>query len=715
MDTTKQYPAMSLSAYEMNIPQGQLSANLGILINEIENGDFEPESAQLYPLVLKTNTLWAKAISQNRIYLANRLASFTTEILYIQAESLQAIAGQIEANLKILENLYLNETGSFEGSQIIQSSFKALNSWVDYFNQVRNISESPYWRRDSFILESSIIPLIDQITTALQAIDNQLRIQDIEAANLLKQSSNKVFITLALIIFLFLIFIITILVSLELMIFKPISNVVLALRSKAFGMEGPQFHKNHSLETHLLIEAFQEMDQQVNNREKALEHQALHDALTTLPNRVMLNEHLEYHLSAARRNQKNLTLFVLDLDRFKDVNDSLGHQTGDLLLIEVARRLNSCVREIDTVARLGGDEFAVILPNTKKHQSEVIAEKIGKSLTGAFTIDSQTIHVGVSIGIASYPDDGLDGQTLLQHADIAMYSAKQNRVEFSHYDAREDQFSLNRIALINDLHTALQNKQLQLHFQPQIDLINGNVVGAEALLRWEHQEFGYIRAEKIIELAEHSGIINDLTTWIIEHAVLQCKQWHNLGHSLSVSVNLSIQNLLYQSLCNEVEHFLNKCALESRFLILEITENSMMANPGRSIEVLKYLHNMGVRLSIDDFGTGFSSLSYLKQLPVQEVKIDKSFVMDMEHDINDATIVQSIIDLGHNLGMKVVAEGVENENNYRALKKLNCDLAQGYLIEKPMPVGDFVKWLESRKVNDNLETEPEAISQAAMT
>jgi diguanylate cyclase (GGDEF)-like protein len=493
------------------------------------------------------------------------------------------------------------------------------------------------------------------------------------------------------------------------MIFRPISNVALALRSRAFGIKGPQFSQNQSLETQLLIEAFQEMDQQVHNREQALKHQALHDTLTSLPNRVMLNERLNYHLISANRNKTHVTLFILDLNRFKDVNDSLGHHIGDKLLTQVATRLEQCTRDVDTIARLGGDEFSVILPNTEKQQAEKVAEKIAQSISEVFNIDQHTIHIDVSIGIVSYPDDGLDSPTLLQHADIAMYIAKRNRLNFAYYDASEDQYSLNRIALINDLHSALNNNQLELYFQPQISVDTQQATGAEALLRWNHESFGFIRAEKIIELAEHSAKINPLTSWVLENAIKQCCQWHNLGFEITISVNLSVQNLNYKFLCKDVEHFLNTYNLDSRYLVLEITENGMMANPGRSIEVLNQLHKMGVKLSIDDFGTGFSSLSYLKQLPVNEVKIDKSFVMDMDHDENDATIVQSIIDLGHNLGLNVVAEGVETKSHFAALKELQCDFAQGYLINKPMPIEKFNQWLQATSTN-NTQTKPSTIT-----
>lgn len=696
LDVNRQYPALSISANDMFTPQTDVNSAISIMIDEIENGDFTPQSPEIYPLILKTNTLWAKAVSQLRIYLANRLTSFSKSILVTQAESVDAIHQQIQKNFSRLKTLYQQETDSFEGLPSLRDASVSAKQWHDLFQQVRRINVSSRWREDSHLMKTSVIPLLNNITDLLHKMDQSLRAQESTTINLLNSNSDKLVLLLSATIVLFLLYIFMILGSLEIMVFRPISNVALALKSKAFGHEGPQFSSKQSQETQSLIEAFHEMDYQVNRREYALEHQALHDDLTSLPNRVMLNDRLDYNLLAANRNNKALTLLLLDLNLFKDVNDSLGHPVGDLLLIQVGQRLLECVRDVDTVARLGGDEFAILLPDTDRYQSLTITKKISQSITETFCIDNHTIHIGASIGIVSYPSDGTNSQTLIQHADIAMYTAKRNRIDYAFYDAKENEHSLNRIALINDLRKALTNNELELYFQPQIKTRSHLIYGAEALLRWEHPEFGSIQPEKIIELAEHSGIVNDLTDWVIDNSIHHCKNWHDQGFSINVSVNLSVQNLLYKSLCKQVNHFLTKHALESQYLTLEITEHGMMANPGRSIEVLNKLNKMGVRLSIDDFGTGFSSLSYLKQLPVNEIKIDKSFVMDMIENDNDATIVRSTIELGHNLGLKVIAEGVESLNTFTLLSRSHCDFCQGFYVSKPMSAQDFSLWMKAQ-------------------
>ncbi|OOZ38943.1 hypothetical protein BOW53_13640 [Solemya pervernicosa gill symbiont] len=692
MDVNRQYPGLALSANEMSSPQQGVSNSFLILIAEIENGDFEPKSVELYPMLLKTRSLWLSQISQMRIYLANRFASFSNEILVTQAESLDDLHLTFLNNVDTLEALYANED-SFEGPDIVAMIANESSEWINIFQQVRKISESGKWRSDSHIMKSNLIPLTDDISASILSIENLLQTQEQSVAERLRKNTETLSTLLFTIVLLFLLYISAILFSLEWMVFRPISSVAMALRSKAFNIESPELVVSKSREIDYLVEAFHQMDEQVNQRENALEHQALHDHLTGLPNRFMLNQRLEYQLLTSERNQKTFTLFLMDLDHFKDVNDSLGHATGDMLLIEVANRLATQVRKTDTVARLGGDEFAILLPDTGRDESELLAKSIFESITAPFSIGEQTINVGVSIGIVSYPVDGNDVMSLLQHADIAMYIAKRNRTSFSHYDASEDHHSLNRLGLINDLRKALTNDSLELNFQPQVDVDGTTITGAEALLRWNHPLHGFIQPDKIVELAEYVGIIHQLSFWVLDNAIAQCSQWHQQGISISIAVNLSVQDLANPSLCDQIGQLLDRHQLPSEQLTLEITESGMMENPARSIEVLKVLSSMGINLSIDDFGTGFSSLAYLKQLPVNELKIDKSFVLDMDSDESDAVIVQSTINLGHNLGLRVIAEGVEHAGLLKMVRSFGCDQAQGYLFGKPQDSVQFTDWL----------------------
>ena len=440
------------------------------------------------------------------------------------------------------------------------------------------------------------------------------------------------------------------------------------------------------------------MNLQVHNRQMALEYQAMHDALTGLPNRAMLLERMEYQLMISKREEQRLTLFILDLNRFKEVNDTLGHHIGDQLLVNVGTRFKSCLREIDTIARLGGDEFAVLLPSTSHEQATAVAHKLLESVKEPFIIEDNRLHIGVSIGIACYPKDGDNHNILMQHADVAMYNAKLNHIGYTHYNTDEDEHSLGRLSLVQDLRDAIHNKELELYFQPKMDIYRNRPVGAEALLRWNHPELGFIPPDQVIEIAEGTGLIDLLTSWVMNQAIAQCAHCHQSGFKLKISINLAVKNLLNNNLSNEVKALLEKHNLSSRHVIFEITESSMMANPENAIKMLNELSDIGVGISVDDFGTGFSSLAYLKQLPVTELKIDKSFVIEMEKNDSDAVIVHSTIELGHNLGLSIVAEGVENQQTCDILKHYGCDLAQGYFITRPLPTSEFMLWLKENVV-----------------
>lgn len=692
MDINQQYPGLALSANEMTPPLHAVDGNFELLRNEIENKEFKPSSDTLFPSLMDSYLLWASQVSQVRIYFANRLASFSNQILSDQVESYYHIHNKFSLSINKLEKLYANED-SFEGESLVASIKKNSEKWHQIFIQVQLLTELESWRGDVYYQKTQLNPLIDKITDLIISMDGYFLA---EQKNIIKELRNNTETLTTLIIFiiiLFLLFISAIIWSLDWMVFKPINQVVMALKSTAFERDAPKILAVNSREISSLVEAFSEMNEQVSHRQNALEHQALHDYLTGLPNRLMLNERLEYQILQSERDKQNFSLFLIDLDHFKDVNDSLGHLMGDILLENVAKRLTEQVRKVDTIARLGGDEFAIILPDTNKEQSESLATKINISITKLFNIDNQIINIGLSIGIVNFPEDGTDKISLLKHADIAMYLSKKNRTCFSHYDSDEDIYSRNRLVLINDLRDAIANDTLDLYYQPQIDVQSEQIIGAEALLRWNHPEHGFIQPDKIVELAEYEGIIHQLSLWVLKQAIAECSLWHQEKHQLSISVNLSVHDLLNHSLNEQVAALIEQYQLKSQFLTLEVTESGMMNNPARSIEMLEKLNNMGIKLSIDDFGTGFSSLAYLKKLPVHELKIDQSFIFNMDNDESDVVIVKSTIDLGHNLGLRVTAEGVENSRILDIIKNFGCDYAQGYLFSRPKPRREFLSML----------------------
>lgn len=431
------------------------------------------------------------------------------------------------------------------------------------------------------------------------------------------------------------------------------------------------------------------------NRE--LEHLALYDPLTGLANRSLLQDRLEQMLKVPERTRELFTVMLLDLDRFKEVNDTFGHHTGDVLLKKVGRRLVEALRETDTIGRLGGDEFAILLPKTDSKSVVLVANKLSKALEHPEDIEGLRFIVSASLGIAVYPEHGTDASTLLKHADIAMYEAKQSKTGYCIYHREIDIHSPRRLALMNDLRVAVEAGQMQLHYQPILDLGSGAVRGVEALARWVHPEKGSIPPDQFIPIIEQTGLIRPFSRWVIDTALCQWAAWHARGIETVVSVNLSMRNLQDKEFPNELAELLQKWSVVPHTLLLEVTESAVMSDPDHVLMTLGYFHDLGVDVAIDDFGTGYSSLSYLKRLPVNEIKIDRSFVRDMREDKDDAMIVRSTIDLAHNLGLKVVAEGVEDEVTLRLLTELNCDLAQGYHFSRPVPA-DQVRFVYPKLV-----------------
>ena len=431
--------------------------------------------------------------------------------------------------------------------------------------------------------------------------------------------------------------------------------------------------------------------------EVALRHQALHDSLTGLPNRALLQDRLATALASARRMQQSVALLILDLDQFKEVNDALGHPMGDLMLEQVGRRLANVLRDCDTVARLGGDEFAVLLTVDVNHQAaERVAARILATVSEPFDLRGMAVQTAASIGIVLSPDHGNDAGTLIQRADIAMYTAKRSNRGVAFYVAEDDRSSVRRLSLVGELRGALERDELVLHYQPQIDIATGAVVGVEALVRWQHPEHGLLMPAEFIGLAEVSGTIQPLTRWVVSHAVEQAARFAELGHPITVGVNVSARNLYDPDLVKGITADLERFGVPPERLLLELTESELVDDPSQVMTVLSLVSGMGARLAIDDFGTGWSSLANLSRLPIDQIKIDQSFVSHMLDGGDDLVIVRSIVDLGHNLELAVVAEGVETESALMELAELGCDQAQGYLISRPLPADTLLEWLDSR-------------------
>jgi diguanylate cyclase (GGDEF)-like protein len=476
----------------------------------------------------------------------------------------------------------------------------------------------------------------------------------------------------------------------------------------------PEFFQRKRLEAELR-EANERLEQRVRQRTKELElateqlrHQALHDALTGLPNRVLLLDRLEQSILNMQRKNEPFSLLLLDLDGFKEVNDTYGHHIGDLLLARIGIRLRAQLRDSDTIARLGGDEFAVLIGGVSSiNDAERVAASLLLALDQAILVENEPLAVGASIGIVHCPAHGADPATLMRRADVAMYAAKSERAGIRSYEPAMDQHSPARMQLIADLRAGIDDRHLVLHYQPEIAILDGAVVRAEALLRWRRDDGVLLSPREFLPLVESSELIDRITRFVIEMALRDCSAWRKAGFTLGVAVNLAPRNLRDPELPIAVARALTKHGLPARTLTLEVTESGAFGEAPLAAEVCRALRETGVGLSVDDFGTGYSSLMHLKHLPFTELKVDRVFTAGMMSNEHDSAIVRSIIDLGHELGRTIVAEGVESQEVLDRLRARGCDLAQGYHISRPLAEPAFREWLRAYPSHQKLdEDEP---------
>jgi len=443
----------------------------------------------------------------------------------------------------------------------------------------------------------------------------------------------------------------------------------------------------------IAVEAAVRCRRALRGLEDELERQSRRDRLTGLSSRSELVDRLEDAVGTAKATGERLGLLLMDLDRFKDVNATFGHRHGDRMLAEVGRRLAGVRGGADTLARLGGDEFALLAAGAGVDDAGRAAERMLDALRDPFDLAGTPVEVGASIGVALFPDHGEDADTLLRRADIAMYQAKRGEQGHAIYAVEDDDSSTERLALIADLRRGIAAGELELHYQPKVNCADREVHSVEALVRWRHPRHGMVPPDRFIGLAEQTGLIRELTEWVLGEALHQCAAWDARGISVDVAVNVSARNLRDASLPELVAERLRREGLSPARLIVEITENALMIEPHAAHETMARLREMGVRIAIDDFGTGYASLSYLQRLPAHELKIDRSFVRGLADDHADAAIVRSTISLGHDLGLSVVAEGVEDSETLELLSRAGCDVAQGYVLTRPVPPAELVDWL----------------------
>ena len=666
-------------------------------IKELRNSTTAEENYRTR--LINVRHVWTLLISNFRMYIINRLGSFDNESLNIQVNDIEILYKQLnDVLLELLNDPTAHKIG-IQNEVSLEDMEEAAKAWKEDFEKIRVINASPNWRMDIVILTSKIKPIDAEIIALIQKLEKWIATSaTTDVTSLVSMADN---IVLSLWMLLGIGFLVTTLgfFYLNRSILQPITLLTTALKAEANGVSHIDLPSNKSEETQNLIEAFGMMRRQIHNRQAALEYQALHDALTGLPNRNLLQDRVQQMINTKHRDHGQIAIMMMDLDHFKDINDSLGHQVGDRILEQVGLRLVNTLRDSDTVARLGGDEFSFAVPVTNQKQAMSVAKKILNALENEFIVGEHHLYIGGSIGIALYPEHGQTVEMLTQRADVAMYVAKRNGSGFQLYESSHDQDNLGRLALGNDLRVALDTEQLFLYYQPKLDMQTATVIGVEALIRWKHPVRGWVRPDEIIFIAEHTGLIRPMTHWVIHEAVKQCSTWFMEGLDINVAVNLSVNNLQDPELTRTIRDVLKIFKFPADKLIIEVTESAMMLDTESASKTLNQIDDLGVWISIDDFGTGFSSLAYLKQMPVDELKIDKSFIMNMQNNENDAVIVRSTIDLAKNLGLKVVAEGIEDKDTWDLLTILRCDYAQGFYMSKPVPAHEFENWMRERQAS----------------
>ncbi len=464
------------------------------------------------------------------------------------------------------------------------------------------------------------------------------------------------------------------------------------------GFAWQMLHRTHSLEV---------ATEQLARKQAENEYQALHDTLTDLPNRLLFLRSLARAITDAEQAGGKIGVMLMDLDHFKEINDALGHHFGDKLLAAIGPRIAQSLRDGDLMARLGGDEFGVLLADLPDDETaSVVAERVVEGLRRPIRVEELDLDVSGSVGVALYPTHAEDPDMLLRHADVAMYAAKESGVGFEIYDEMIDRYKPELLTLVTQVRHAIEDGQFRMYLQPKVRLSDGRVAGAEALIRWEHPTLGRLSPADFIPMVEKTVLLKPLTYWAIEDVVRTLRSWGDYGVRLPVAVNLSPRSLLDHDLPDLVSGLLERFDVSPSLLRLELTESFLVADSGRSDAVLNRLSSLGVGLSIDDFGTGFSSLSYLKRLPIEELKIDRSFVSHMLDRVEDFTIVRATVELGRNLGLRVVAEGVQDRETFDRLGDFGCDEAQGFYIAKPLEPEVFWTWLSAREAEFDLEADP---------
>ena len=692
LDGEQMYPAMRLANGSMRSENISIVSLINAAIYELQLD--EKYNTQIYSTFLELRDHWRRTINAYRLYLINRLSSLSESNLTGQSTDIRNYYQSFIKKLTLLSKNTNPDDIGIDTEIALTEIIPSAQTWLEGFNEVDEINKTSAWRADVPIVLNTIYPLFDELYSIISKID--LKISDTASIDIKFQQTTSQEITytlwgiegLLIILTLFGYFVI------DMVLLKPLYKLSTALNSNSNNNFEIHLPQTNTKEVKEFFEAYQNMQSQIKARQDKLEHIAMHDSLTNLPNRSLLMSHINLAISNATRNGLNFAIIILDLDRFKEVNDSLGHLIGDEVLKQVAMRLQSLLRDSDTVARLGGDEFAMLLPGIEEKTIIDIAIKISNELEKVYVVEEHNLYLGASQGVAIYPQHGETTNILIKNADIAMYLAKKSDISYVIFAPKSDKKNTKQLSLLSDLRQAIDLDQLRLFYQPIYSSQTDSMIGFEALLRWQHPSFDLLPPDSFIQLAEQTGLIKKITLWVIDNALKTFKTFPIIHENFYISVNVTAWDLQDNYFIEFLEQSIIKNKVQPHCLMLELSERSMMADSNRIQMSLNKLKTLGVKIAIDDFGTGFSSLAILKQLPVSILKIDKSFVLKMATDKNDSLIVNSIIDLAHNLELKVIAEGVEDVKSRNVLKEINCDYFQGYLFSMPLNEKDTMSLLK---------------------
>ena len=664
-------------------------------------------NAELQLELLKLKNDWSNTISEFRLFAANRFGIFNNanQSLDHHVTNMRVFLEKLISQMQSIKALDLNNSFTLIQDVQLPQLDEKIKLWDRYSLEAITALKQPDWRRDIAALRKIEVLLNEFEQTAIM-LRNELAkqsIRDIENLNQVNQSLSFFIVMLSLLgLFLGIIGFL----FLDRNLLHPIARTTRALLLQSKGLSQELAIDARTSETRDLVEAFNQMSEQIKQRENRLDHIAHHDALTQLPNRLLFNERLEHAIQLTRRSSRLVALMILDLDRFKTINDSLGHLFGDKLLQKAAHRLKQHIRAGDSIARLGGDEFAIILENIHEiNEIESFARKINSLFEKPFRIEDQEIYTSTSVGIAIAPNDSIDPMTLTRYADIAMYESKKTgRNQYTLFDEELINADESIIKFENQLREAITGFQFELHFQPLIDTQSDAFVACEALLRWRHPQRGMLYPRDFISILDNSSLLFDLTNWVIK----ECQHFQTQlseAHQISPIISINFPSIIFEQkhFRERIESTLLSTINDPKKFILEVTEDTLITDMTNTSAMLEKLHNRGFRIALDDFGTGQSSLSHLRAFPIDMIKIDEEFVRNVHTDENDANLVSAIISMGQDMGLQVIAEGVEKQQQLDFLVQRNCHLIQGHLLSKPLPAEDYIRFLQQRSKRPDSE------------